>query len=149
MTVGGFLLSERLRLVAPFMTSSRVYRLSFALQQQVSVPRTCPVPQLQPRINGIPITPFNVDGVGGFTPAYNVPQDTNWHLIEANWFSGPTSGTIPIEIWDLATTASGNDFGIDDICFFECDTIPPPPPDTTCQCEIIKVACHFFSEFFS
>jgi len=91
-------------------------------------------PLIQPSINGVPITSFRAD-YAPVTPHYNVPQDNTWHFIEADWFSGAVTGPINIEIWTMATAYSGNDFGIDDICFFKCDTIPPPPPDTTCQCE--------------
>ena len=60
---------------------------------------------------------FNVGGAQVGTIDTLSKGLNNWTRFYGNWTSGPTASSVNISITDLETSASSNDFGVDDISF--------------------------------
>jgi len=74
-----------------------------------------------------PVIKVDIDGIA-VVPGMPLPKTPDgWQLITYNYNSGTTSGSISIEVFDIANT-NYNDWAIDDVSFRECVS------DTTGDC---------------
>ena len=72
-------------------------------------------PNLQFKINGATLTAgFNLDRQTGGSDGPDI-----WQQFAASWYSGPTSGSVSIELVNLTAGCAGNDIRLDDVSLRE------------------------------
>ena len=96
------------------VSPTTLYTFSFWASNITNNTEPHPNAQLQMRINGVLLPDvYEIDG--------------DWEQISVQWYSG-NNDQLTLCILNQQTNGGGNDFGIDDISFFTCQSIVPAQP---------------------